>query len=152
MLVADQDRSPSNYALAVISEGATAIGGTIFETDEVDAFGHHKLGGIGEWLCHQIRGITGRQTLYQRLAYLMRSGKPDSLDRVVGLSFGSIAYDLLQTGRPGHMAAIINGRYEAVPLAHVSQGARPANVEAYYDRENYRPRLEGIEGRSILLA
>jgi 6-phosphofructokinase 1 len=152
MLVADQDRSPSNYALAVISEGAKTTGGTVFESGRGDAFGHRKLGGIGEWLCHEIRAITGRETLYQRLAYLMRSGKPDSLDRMVGLSFGSLAYDLLRTGRSGHMTAIVDGRYEAVPLTVVGKGARPANIETYYDRETYRPRLEGIEGRSILLA
>jgi 6-phosphofructokinase len=152
MLVEDQDRNPSNYALAVLSEGAKAIGGTVVESGQEDAFGHRKLGGVGEWLCHEIEAITGRQTLYQRLAYLMRSGKPDSLDRIVGLSFGSFAYDLLHTGRSGYMTAIVDGRYEAVPLAVVGTGARPANVEVYYDRENYRPRLEGIEGRSILLA
>jgi len=152
MLADDQDRSPSNYALCVISEGAKAIDGEIFESGHEDAYGHRKLGGIGDWLSEQIKHLTKRETLTQRLAYLMRSGKPDSLDRIVGMAYGALAYDLISRGQSGFMTALVGGRYEIVPLAVVGKGSRPANIETYYDKDNYRPKLRDIVGRSILLA
>lgn len=152
MLVEDQDRSPSSYAMCVVSEGAHPEGGEIFQSGKEDAYGHKKLGGIGEWLADEIKSRTGRATLNQKLAYLMRSGSPDSLDRTVGLAYGSMAYELLHEGRSGLMTAVVDARYQAVPLVKVSAGARPANVEDYYDRQSYRAKLTALEGKSLILA
>jgi len=150
-LAADQDRSPSSYSICVVSEGAYPRSGAVFEGGEEDAYGHKKLGGIGEWLAGQIKAHTGRDTLQQKLAYLMRSGSPDSLDRMVGMAWGTLAYDLLRNGRSGHMTALVQGMYRAVPLDVVSGGARPCNIGDYYDGSEYRPRLEKVEGRGIML-
>ncbi len=152
MLVRDQDLSPSHYAICVVSEGAHPEDGAIFEGGERDAYGHLKLGGVGDWLAGEIKARSGRATLTQRLAYLMRSGSPDSLDRVVGLSFGNLAYQFLAEGRSGWMTAVVDARYTGVPLATVQEGARPANIDDYYDRAEYRPHLAEVEGKSLLLA
>jgi 6-phosphofructokinase len=152
MLVADQDESPSRYAVAVISEGAKPIGGAIMERGEPDPYGHRKLGGIGEWLALQIEARSGRQCLNQRLAYLMRSGHPDSVDRMVGINFGHLAYDLLRDGRHSRMTALQRGAYTTVPLSSVEAGSRSVDVEAYYDAHEYRPRVKRIEGLPLFLS
>jgi 6-phosphofructokinase 1 len=151
LLAADQDASPSGYAMCVISEGAYPKAGAPFEGGEEDAYGHKKLGGIGEWFAEQVRAHTGRETLQQKLAYLMRSGSPDSLDRMVGRAYATLAYDLLKNDRSGHMTALVDGQYRAVPLEVVSGGARPCNIGDYYDGAEYRVRMEKVEGRSIML-
>ena len=151
LLAEDQDRSPSRYAVCVVSEGAYPKKGAPIEGGEEDAYGHKKLGGIGEWFANQVRRHTGRETLQQKLAYLMRSGSPDSLDRMVGLAWGTLAYDLLRNDRSGHMTALVDGKYRAVPLTAVSGGARPCNIGDYYDGAEYRVRFEKVEGRAFLL-
>ncbi len=151
LLAGDQDRSPSSYAVCVVSEGAFPKAGAPFEGGEEDAYGHKKLGGIGDWLAAQVRAHTGRETLTQRLAYLMRSGSPDSLDRMVAMAWGTLAYDLLRNNRSGNMTALVNGVYRAVPLEVVRAGARPCNIGDYYDGAEYRVRVEKVEGRPILL-
>jgi len=85
MLVADRRRNPSNYAIMTISEGAMMVGGDVIESGEADAYGHKKLGGIGEQVADYIKRHSSVNTMYQQLGYLMRSGAPDSLDRMVAL-------------------------------------------------------------------
>jgi 6-phosphofructokinase 1 len=149
---ADQDANPSHYSVIVVSEGAYPAGGEVMESGEPDAYGHRKLGGVGEWLSEQIRHRTGRETLSQRLGYLMRAGSPDSLDRIVAMNFGHLAYELLRKGRHGNMTALVGGRYVATPLAAVNAGARPVDVESYYDAENYLPRTWRIEDQPMFLS
>lgn len=150
--MADQDASPSDYCMIVVSEGAHPVDGEIIQSGEPDAYGHRKLGGVGVWLSEQIRQRTGRETLSQHLGYLMRAGSPDSLDRIVAMNFGHLAYELLRKGRHGNMTALVGGRYVATPLAAVNAGARPVDVEAYYDAENYLPRTQRIEGQPMFLS
>lgn len=151
LLVADQDRNPAHYAICVVSEGAHPRGGEIHEDGEEDAYGHRKLGGIGAWLARDVRERTGRETLEQKLAYLMRSGAPDSLDRMAGMAFGTMAYEAMRDGRSGLLTAVVDGHYRSVPLSEVRAGARPANVATYYDAAEYRPRLQGLEQHTMLL-
>ncbi|RKZ06971.1 phosphofructokinase [bacterium] len=149
-LAEDQDCNPAHYAICVVSEGAHPAGGDIFESGEEDAYGHKKLGGIGAWLAREVRERTGRETLEQKLAYLMRAGAPDSLDRMVGMAFGTMAFEALQAGRSGLLTAVVEGQYRSVSLSEVRAGARPAKVEENYDSEQYRPRLRGLEGRTMV--
>ena len=77
LLMEDQGKNPSRYALVAISEGAQFIEGEIIESGEEDAYGHKRLGGIGMATAEAIKKISGKTTLYQQLAYLMRSGAPE---------------------------------------------------------------------------
>ena len=79
------------------------------------------------------------------------SGAPDTLDRTVGMAFGTMAFEALESGTSGLLTAVVDGLYQTTSLAGVRAGARPANVEAYYDADAYRPRLRELVGRSILL-
>src|SRR6185312_4235398 len=115
MLAKDRAANPSRYAVLVLSEGATMQGGDIVEGGEADAYGHRKLGGIGEMVGAQIQRLTGIGVLNQKLAYLMRAGPADALDRMVAKNYGTMVVELLADGKRGLMAAIKDGTYTAVP-------------------------------------
>ncbi|MBD3160991.1 MAG: ATP-dependent 6-phosphofructokinase [Candidatus Eisenbacteria bacterium] len=151
LLVEDQDRNPSHYSVLVLSEGATIVGGERVIGGEPDAYGHRKLGGIGDVFGAEIKRITGRATLVQRLAYLMRSGPPDSADRLVATNFGNLAYDRLAGGNRGEMVALQKGCYTVVPVATATSGKRKVDVGRYYDTERYRPRLTDVFGLPMFL-
>ncbi|MBI1238845.1 MAG: ATP-dependent 6-phosphofructokinase [Alphaproteobacteria bacterium] len=152
LLARDRAENPSRYAIAVVSEGATTIGGTLSVHGDVDEIGRRKLGGIGELLGEAIKRRTGIDVINQSLAYLMRSGPPDSFDRIAATSFGALAVDLLAARRTGLMTAIVSGRYTAVPAATPSKGKRRVDVAALYDAQALRPRLADVEGRQLFLS
>lgn len=151
LLAEDKRNNPSRYAMMTISEGAQMIGGGTLEDGEADAYGHRKLGGIGEMLADQLQRITGQNVLYQKLAYLMRCGAPDALDLMVGANFGHLAMDLIEKRQSGRMVAIQKGVYRDVSLDIMAQGARKVDVEALYDRENYRPRMRDVTNMPMFL-
>src|SRR6185436_17046087 len=97
----DKRRNPSNYAMVVISEGASMIGGQVVEYGQEDAYGHKKLGGIGQIVGEALKKIAGVDIIGQQLAYLMRAGAPDSLDRMVATSFGNLAIQQIEQGHSG---------------------------------------------------
>ena len=102
-----QDRidNPSHYAVVVVSEGATIDGGTRVEGGEADAYGHLKLGGIGQVIGAALKARTGVEIINQSLGYLMRAGAPDSLDRMVAVTFGHLALEQIADGAGGVMVA-----------------------------------------------
>lgn len=150
-LAEDRKRNPSNYAIAVISEGASMLGGEVIETGDEDAFGHRKLGGIGEMTAEKIKEITGVEILAQRVAYLMRSGAPDSLDRMVAVSYANLAVDMVTRGYAGQMVALQNGTYTTVPIDTITQGVKRVDVPELYDAENYKPRVKHLLGKPMFL-
>lgn len=150
-LVADRKRNPSNYAIMTISEGATFKGGEIIQTGEADAYGHKKLGGIGYITAQEIKKRSGVHIMYLQLAYLMRSGTPDSLDRMVAVSFGNLALDQVAMGHTGRMVALQQGNYTTVPLTMVISGKKTVDVTALYDVENYRPKVRDMLGKPMFL-
>ncbi len=151
MLERDKLDNPSNYAVVAISEGATLVGGAMVESGEADAFGNRKLGGIGEVVSAFIEKRTRDKAIYQRLAYLMRSGAPDSLDQLVANNFGSLAADLVGRGDTGKMVAVVDGRYAAVPLELTGEAKKRVDVERYYDPEEYRPKVADVMGMPMFL-
>jgi len=150
-LVEDKTNNPSAYSIMVISEGALPVGGALMQWGKEDAYGHRKLGGIGEWTAERIQELTGHAIIYQRLAYLMRCGAPDSLDRMVATNFGNMAVDLIAQNRNGFMVALKNGCYTTSPVAEISRGSRRVDVERCYDKENYRPKVVSVEGMPMFL-
>ncbi len=147
----DKRNNPSNYALMTVSEGAVAEGGGIIEKGEEDAYGHRKLGGVGEFISEEIKRLTGINTMYQKLGYLMRSGPPDSLDRMVASAFGHLAVNLVRKSEFGRMVALQSGKYSTVPLETVISGKKSVNVNAYYDKDHYRPKVNTFLGAPMFL-
>ncbi len=150
-LVEDRRRNPSVYAMVAVSEGATMLGGQVVEYGQEDAYGHRKLGGIGVVLTEALKEVTGIDTLSQQLAYLMRAGVPDSLDRMAAISFGNLAVGELLRGHAGRMVALQDGQYTTVPVDTTVQGIKRADVAALYDAESYRPRVHDVLGKPMFL-
>ncbi|MFC2067177.1 6-phosphofructokinase [Chloroflexota bacterium] len=150
-LLDDKRTNPSHYAIMTISEGATFEGGDVVESGEADMFGHRKLGGIGLVLAEVIRRRTGEDVLYQQLAYLMRSGAPDSLDRMVATCYGHLAVQLIKKEETGRMVALSDGRYTSVPVETVTAGQKRIDVDKLYDVRNYRPKIQQYIGMPMFL-
>lgn len=148
----DKRSNPSNYALMTISEGAILEGMDVVETGEEDAYGHRKLGGVGLIISEEIKRRTGQHIMYQQLAYLMRSGAPDSLDRMVAMSYGHLALQLIQRREYGKMVALHGGKYTSVPLAMISAGKKVVDVLSYYDIDCYRPKIRDFTGVPMFLS
>jgi 6-phosphofructokinase 1 len=151
-LVEDRRKNPSNYAIMTISEGAIMQGGEIIESGEADAYGHRKLGGIGQIVSEEIKKRTGQGTMVQQLGYLMRSGAPDSLDRMVAMSFGHLALQLIRRNETGKMVALHGGKYTTVPIDMITAGKKRVDVQAYYDIENYLPKVRDFLGVPMFLS
>ena len=115
------------------------IGGETVHAGMADAYGHLKLGGIGQVTGEALREITGEGMIYQQVGYLMRSGSPDSLDLMVAINYAVMAADLVIERQFGRLVALRNGNYTNVPLPVVRQGVKRVDVGALYDVEAYRP-------------
>jgi len=150
-LVEDKRTNPSHYAVMTISEGATFEGGEIIESGEADMFGHRQLGGIGLIVAGEIKRITGQNVIYQPLRYLMRSGAPDSLDRMVATCYGHLAVQLIRKNQTGRMVALNDGRYTSVPIDLIMTGQKRVEVEKFYDVGKYQPRIEEYIGMPMFL-
>jgi 6-phosphofructokinase len=151
MLAHDKADNPSNYAVVAVSEGAKIVGGGTIETGEADAFGNRKLGGIGGILSDFLEKRGHEKVIYQRLAYLMRSGIPDSLDQLVANNFGSLAADLMRRGDTGKMVAVVDGRYNAVPVEISAAAKKRVDIDRFYDAANYRPKVADVMGMPMFL-
>ncbi len=151
MLVKDKKDNPSHYAIMTISEGAQMIGGDIIETGTADAYGHKKLGGIGSLTGDAVKSRTGQNIIYQQVAYLMRSGEPDALDRMVAMSYAKLATQMILSGKSGYMTALHDGRYAVVPIKDILGGVRRVDVSRLYDAEEYRPKVADMLGMPMFL-
>jgi ATP-dependent phosphofructokinase / diphosphate-dependent phosphofructokinase len=151
-LMEDKRNNPSNYCMMTISEGAVIEGGDIVETGEADAFGHRKLGGVGEVTASEIKRLTGQDIMYQQLGYLMRSGAPDSLDRMVAMSYGNLAVQLINRNETGKLVALHGGKYTTVPINMVLAGQKRVDVPSFYDIEKYRPKIRDFMGIPMFLS
>jgi 6-phosphofructokinase 1 len=81
----------------------------------------------------------------------MRAGVPDSLDRMVAISYANLAVDQLLQGHGGRMVALQNGQYTTVPVDTCTQGLKRVDVEELYDTEQYRPKVRHVLGKPMFL-
>lgn len=147
----DVAANPSRYAIIVMSEGAIMEGGSIVERGETDAYGHKKLGGVGQLVADELKKLTGNDMMYEQITYLMRSGPPDPIDLMVGFNFANLAVDLLQAGQKGRMVALRAGRYAHIPVQEAAGGIKRVDVDRLYDRESYQPKVRSVEGLPMFL-
>jgi 6-phosphofructokinase len=151
LLIEERKSNPSNYALIVLSEGAEWQGYTIQEYGGPDAYGHRKKASVAEALADEIKRRSGVETMASDLTYDLRSGDPDFVDKLVGLTFGNIAYDAILDGKTGLMSALVNGCYELVPIPDPSLGPRKLDVATTYNTERYRPKYANKRGLPVFL-
>jgi ATP-dependent phosphofructokinase / diphosphate-dependent phosphofructokinase len=151
LLLADRASNPSHYAMMTISEGARLQEGDMMLAGEEDAYGHRKLGGIGALTGELLKERTGEPVLYQQVAYLMRSGAPDSLDLMVATNYAVMAADLAVEVSHGRMVALRGGTYTHVPIGVTREGVKRVDVDELYDIETYLPKVRHVLGKPMFL-
>jgi 6-phosphofructokinase 1 len=152
LLAKDKAESGAGYAMCVISEGARIAG----EGNGDDAM--RSLPGserdemsVSRRLGRAIKERLGFGTVIQELAYLMRAGEPDAMDRMVGFAFGGLAVQLLARGEHGRMVALKDGNYDHVPIGTLEDGQKSVDVSGLYDPSLYRAKLMRVEGMPMFL-
>jgi 6-phosphofructokinase len=153
LLMYDRNHNPSHYSVVLVSEGAMFEGGEMVFTDKTtDAFGHMKLGGIGDLISARLKEMTagynnGRMvdTVNQKLAYLVRCGDPDAIDSIVPMAYGNLALDLVLKRVHGRLVVLKNGRYDNIPVDIVTSTKKTVNVERFYNTDRLRPKFESFE-------
>jgi ATP-dependent phosphofructokinase / diphosphate-dependent phosphofructokinase len=159
LLVKDRKANPSNYSVLLISEGAMYEGGEmVFADRTTDAYGHAKLGGIGDLVSSQIKDLSPKfndgktvDVVNQKLGYMVRGGDPDAIDSIAPMAFGNLALDLLLKGIHGRLVVLKNGRYDNVPLDVVTATKKVISVPQFYDTERYRPIYENFEMKPLFI-
>jgi phosphofructokinase-like protein len=110
------------FSVIVVSEGAKVLWRSgeakeVLASDEVDAFGHVKLGGVGAVVAREIKRLTGLEVRETILGYIQRGGTPTARDRILGTRFGIKAAQMVAAGQWGMMAGLKGDAIEAVPLS-----------------------------------
>jgi 6-phosphofructokinase 1 len=151
LLSRDRYRNPSKYAIVLVSEGAKIGGSMVFSDHSLDAFGHAKLGGIGDLVSAELQALSpkynqGRtvNVINQKLGYLVRGGDPDAIDSIVPMAYGNLALDLILKGVHGRLVVLRNGRYDNVPVDVVTSSKKLVNVEKFYSTERMRPHYHNV--------
>ncbi|HEX8909575.1 MAG TPA: 6-phosphofructokinase [Anaeromyxobacteraceae bacterium] len=151
LLITDKHENPSNYSLIVLSEGAEWEGYQVQEYGEPDAFGHRKKASVAESLSDQIKARTGEETIVSDLTYDLRSGAPDFIDKLVALTFGTMAFDAMLDGKSGLMSALVDGKYDLVPIPDPKLGPRKVDLASMYNTARLRPSYTAKRGLPIFL-
>ena len=158
LLVEDRNHNPSKYSVVLISEGAMFKGGEmIFSDSEKDAYGHAKLGGIGEMVSAKLKELSPKfnhgkviNVIYQKLGYMVRGGDPDALDSIVPMAYGNLALDLILKGVHGRIVVLKNGRYDNLPIDVVTSSKKIVKLSDY-NTERLRPYYHSFEMKPFLL-
>jgi len=159
LLVSDRQKNPNRYSVVLVSEGATFQGGEmVFEAETTDAFGHKKLGGIGELVSEKVKELSPKynhgktiDVISQKLGYLVRCGDPDAIDTIVPMAYGNIALDLLLNKVHGRLVVLRNGRYDNLPIDTVTASKKVVNVKERYNVDRLRPRYKSFEMKPLFI-
>lgn len=122
-----------NFSLVVAAEGAVPgeTGGMITKDKETDAFGHVKLGGIGEFLAREIEHKTGFESRHVVLGHLQRGGTPTAYDRVLATRYGLRAIELVHEGKFGRMVALQGNRIVDITLEEATSKLKTVDMEMF---------------------
>lgn len=153
LLMLDRQFNPSHYSVVLVSEGAMFEGGEmVFQDKTTDAFGHAKLGGIGDLVSERLKDFTAKynkgrsvDTVNQKLGYLVRCGDPDAIDSIVPMAYGNLALDLILKNVHGRLVVLKNGRYDNIPVDIVTSTKKTVNVDRFYNIDRLRPKFESFE-------
>lgn len=158
LLVEDRNHNPSKYSVVLVSEGAMFKGGKmIFADSEKDAYGHAKLGGIGDMVSARLKDLSGKynkgktiNVINQKLGYMVRGGDPDALDSIVPMAYGNLALDLILRGVHGRIVVLKNGRYDNLPIDVVTSSKKVVRLSDY-NTDRLRPYYHSFEMKPFLL-
>lgn len=153
LLTEDRRNNPSKYSVVLVSEGAMFEGGEMIFQDSIkDAYGHAKLGGIGDLVSEELINLSPKynngkpiSVITQKLGYLVRGGDPDAIDSIVPMAYGNLALDLILKNIHGRLVVLKNGRYDNVPVDVVTSTKKFVNVNKYFNKERLRPHYKSFE-------
>ncbi|MDP9101961.1 MAG: 6-phosphofructokinase [Actinomycetota bacterium] len=130
-------RFASHYApIVVVAEGAQPKEGTMaLQQGDLDAFGHVRLGGIGQVLEREIQQRTGFESRQTVLGHVQRGGTPTAYDRVLATRFGLHAIDAIHDREGGVMVALRGTEIVRVPLAEATRELKTVPVDRYAEAE-----------------
>ena len=159
LLVQDRSRNPSKYAIVLVSEGATFEGGDmVFQDNRTDAYGHAKLGGIGDLVSAKLEQLSSKYNngatihiINQKLGYMVRGGEPDAIDSIVPMAYGNLALDLIIKGIHGRLVVLKNGRYDNVPVDVISSTKKLVDVKKFYNTDRLRPNFGSFEMKPLFI-
>ena len=159
LMAHDRNINPSKYSIVLVSEGAMFEGGEMVFTDKTtDAYGHAKLGGIGDLVSAELKRLSPKynngkpiDVINQKLGYLVRCGDPDAIDSIVPMAYGNLALDLILAGLHGRLVVLKNGRYDNVPIDVVTSTKKFVNVEKHYNIERLRPHYHKFELKPLFI-
>jgi len=133
-----EQRFETRYApIVVVSEGAVPMDGgdMTLQSSEVDAFGHVRLGGIGDRLAHEIEKRTGAESRTVVLGHIQRGGTPTAFDRWLATRFGLQAIDAVADGEFGVMVALRGKDIVRVPLSEGTKELKLVSPEEYAEAQ-----------------
>jgi 6-phosphofructokinase 1 len=132
-----EQRFQKEYApILVVAEGAVPKEGSMAtRPGELDAFGHVRLGGIGQLLGDEIERRTGKEARATVLGHIQRGGTPTAYDRVLATRFGLHAADAVHEGDSGVMVALQGTDIVRVPLEEATRELKTVPVERYAESE-----------------
>jgi 6-phosphofructokinase 1 len=159
LLSEDRYKNPSRYSIVLVSEGAMFEGGEmVFEDATTDAYGHKKLGGIGDLVAEELKSRSPKfndgkpiNIIKQKLGYLVRCGDPDAIDSIVPMAYGNLALDLILQGVHGRLVVLKNGRYDNVPIDVVTSTSKVVDVRKHYNTERLRPHYHRFAMKPLFL-
>jgi len=159
LLAYDRQKNPSHYSVVLVSEGAMFQGGEmVFSADTTDAFGHKKLGGIGDLVSEKLKELSPKYNkgktidiVNQKLGYLVRCGDPDAIDSIVPMAYGNLALDLLLGKIHGRLVVLRNGRYDNMPIDTVTATKKVVNVKEQYNTDRLRPHYKSFEMKPLFI-
>ena len=122
-----------DFSIVVVAEGAKPLECEDFVTisNQVDAFGHVRLGGIATVVGQEIEKRTGMESRVTILGHVQRGGSPTPFDRVLATRFGVAAVDLVMKGDFGKMVTLKGNRIETVDLVEATSGIKTLDMEIY---------------------
>jgi ATP-dependent phosphofructokinase / diphosphate-dependent phosphofructokinase len=132
-----ESRFQLDYApIIVVAEGAKPKEGEeVLQSGEKDAFGHVRLGGIGDWLAHRIEERTGKEARTTVLGHVQRGGTPTARDRWLATRFGLHAIDAVHDGKWGQMTALQGTDIVMVPLSEATKELKVVDPSLYAEAE-----------------
>jgi 6-phosphofructokinase 1 len=132
-----EKRFQTQYSpIVVVAEGAQPLDGQMsLHNQELDAFGHVRFGGIGQWLADQLEARTGKEARTVVLGHIQRGGTPTAFDRVLATRFGLHAIDAVHEGDFGKMVALQGTDIVRVPLADGTRELKTVPLERYTEAE-----------------
>jgi 6-phosphofructokinase 1 len=159
LLVDDRNRNPSRYSIVLVSEGAMFEGGDmVFQDRTTDAYGHAKLGGLGDLVSASLQELSPQYNngktiniINQKLGYMVRGGDPDAIDSIVPMAFGNLALDLILSRVHGRLVVLKNGRYDNMPIDAVIGAKKLVNVDKFYNIDRLRPKYESFEMKPLFI-